>query len=84
MSVVTGERCYCGEPFAVEIADLREHEYLRIHDLKPIEHCEGCGRDLVEVDEERAEQRQEYFESYYGEDPYGVRCGGVKYGGDRA
>lgn len=82
MTVVTSERCFCGEPFAVEIQDFREHEYLRVHDLAPIEVCEGCGRDLAAVEEERMDQWYEHLESRYGEDPYGVECGGVRYGGE--
>lgn len=54
MSVVTTRRCLCGEQYVVETPGpaIEDITRLRLHDLVPIERCEGCGRSFAETSEE--------------------------------
>jgi hypothetical protein len=83
MSVMTAQRCECGEQHAVEIPgpEMEDIVYLRLHDLAPIECCEGCGRSFAEMVEE-LERWDGLWDEQPGPDPYGVRCGGVRWGGE--
>lgn len=86
MSITYSERCTCGEQYAVEVSGLGMEDllYLCLHDLVPIESCEGCGRSFAEMREETERWQGLWDEAPYDPDQTdGVRCGGIRYEGRR-
>ena len=82
MSVIHAERCGCGEQHAVEIPGPSGERiaYLRLHDLAPIERCQGCGRPFAEMLDELERWGDPLWDEAPGGEPYGVGCGGIRTG----
>ena len=78
MRVIRAERCGCGEQHAVEIPGENGEriDYLRLHDLAPIESCEGCGRPFAEVLDEL--ERGFAGDERWNDDPEPLGCGGIR------
>ena len=74
------QRCVCGELHVVEIPGESGGgiSFHRLHDLKEIEGCPGCGRSFAEMQDELERQGDPMWDEIEAEGMYGIGCGGIR------